>query len=238
MDSSAYSTSVLRGEDYQAMDILLDLHASCSPYILDVTHNLGVMWKKCKYSPDVRFDISESAKHDVRGSFLSLPFSGESFDVIVFDPPHLSAHMDSKNSSGIWKERYGLRKGQEWLEHDSIGAVFAPFLTEAKRVLKQEGIVLAKIADTVHNHRYQWQQVEFIVAATQVGLTPCDQMIKERTGGSMISSKWKNPKHLRKNHCYWIVLRKGGCECRQSSRKTDENSESCDLQPQKVSLLF
>jgi hypothetical protein len=38
--------------------------------------------------------------------------------------------------------------------------------------------VLAKIADLVHNHRYQWQQVDFINAVREVGMTPCDMMIK------------------------------------------------------------
>lgn len=232
-----YNTSVLRGDDFQVIDILLDLHAVKDPEILDVTHNLGVMWKKCKYHPRWRMDISEKSAHDIRADFLALPFTAESFDVIVFDPPHLSSHMDSKNSSGIWRDRYGLKKGQEWLDHDSIGGVFSPFLEQAKRVLKPEGIILAKIADTVHNHRYQWQQVEFIVAAMKSGMTPCDQMIKERTGGSMISSKWKTPKHLRKNHCYWIVVRKGGCECR-SEKATERKPAHDDFEKQDKKLIL
>lgn len=87
------------------------------------------------------------------------------------------------------------------------------FFKEAKRILKENGIVLAKIADIVHNHKYQWQHVDFIIAAREIGLTPCDMIIKaDPNAGNLSSSKWKNIKHVRKAHCYWIVCRSGTCE--------------------------
>ena len=85
-------------------------------------------------------------------------------------------------------------------------------------VLKIGGIVLAKIADIVHNHHYQWQQVDFINAVREVGMTPCDMMIKcDPCAGSLQSSKWNNVKHLRKAHCYWIVVRNSKrCEVKKN----------------------
>lgn len=43
---------------------------------------------------------------------------------------------------------------------------------------------------------------------------PCDMLIKrDPSAGNMISGAWKNQMHLRRAHCYWIVLRNSNkCE--------------------------
>jgi ubiquinone/menaquinone biosynthesis C-methylase UbiE len=161
-------------------------------------------------------DICGDFPQDVRADFRAMPFRDGSFDVIVFDPPHLPTNAASENSSRIWETRYGITGSDEMREADNVSAMFAPFLVEAKRVLRPEGIVLAKIADLVHNHKYQWQQVDFVNAARAAGTTACDMMIKsDPKAGNLKSSKWKNVKHLRKNHSYWIVVRNSSrCEAR------------------------
>ena len=97
---------------------------------------------------------------------------------------------------------------------DHVNDLFTPFLLEAQRVLRPRGIVVAKIADLVHNHLYQWQHVEFINAATALGMNPCDVAIKvDPASGNLASSKWKRVLHLRRAHLYWIVVRAdGSCE--------------------------
>jgi SAM-dependent methyltransferase len=165
------------------------------------------MWKGTQFSP-TKMDIDPQFNLDVVANFYDMPFSDKSFDVIVFDPPHLPVASASENSSGIWRDTYGLTNSGAGREGDNISGMFLGFAKEAKRVLKPGGIVLAKIADLVHNHRYQWQQVDFVNAIRQVEMTPCDMMIKcDPCAGNLKSSKWKNVKHLRKSHCYWIVVR-------------------------------
>jgi hypothetical protein len=142
----------------------------------------------------------------VTGDFTAMPFAANSFHVVVFDPPHLPTAAASENSSLIWEKRYGITSEGAGREGDNICGMFRPFLREAHRVLVNGGIVLAKLADIVHNHRYQWQMVDFVVAARELGLTPCDLMIKTRKTG-LVSSKWKRVKHLRRRHSYWVVVR-------------------------------
>lgn len=90
--------------------------------------------------------------------------------------------------------------------------MFLPFLLDAKRVLCDSGLILCKIADLTHNHKYQWQHVEFINTVISVGMIACDLIIKVRNN-KLTSSKWENVKHFRKNHCYWIVVRNSNkCE--------------------------
>lgn len=105
-----------------------------------------------------------------------MPFVDKLFDVMVFDPPHLPANAASTNSSKIWEKTYGITADDELRKCNNISNLFLPFLKEAKRVLVKEGIILAKIADIVHNHKYQWHHVDFINASKEVEMTPCDML--------------------------------------------------------------
>lgn len=205
--------TVLNGYDYEALDILISIHCAVkNPKILDCTYNTGKMWKKSSYKP-IRMDINPDLELDVVGDFAKMPFENESFDIIVFDPPFLPTNAASKNSSKIWEKQYGITASGEGREGENINGMFLPFLKEAKRVLRHNGIILSKIADLVHNHKQQWQQVSYINAVMETGMTPCDMLIKcDPNAGNLTSSKWKNVKHLRKAHSYWIVTRKGKCE--------------------------
>jgi hypothetical protein len=166
-------------------------------------------------------DINPEFDLDFVGDFAKMPFDNGSMDVIVFDPPHLPTHAASVNSSKMWEKRYGVTDSGEGREGDNVCGMFKGFLLEARRVLKVDGIVLAKIADLTHNHRYQWQHVDFINDVREVGMTPCDLMIKcDPNAGHLESSKWQHVKHLRKAHCYWIVVRNSD-KCEVKKRKAD-----------------
>ena len=210
--------SLLNGKDYKAIEILLDIHCAVdSPIILDCTYNTGKMWKG--FNKDfkiVSMDIDPVYNTEVVGDFTKMPFEDGSFDVIVFDPPHLPIASASENSSKIWESKYGNTNSGEGREGDNISGMFEPFLKEAKRVLKKDGLVLAKLADIIHNHRYQWQHVDFINAVREIGMTPCDMMVKTSpSSGNLKSSKWINVNHLKRNHSYWIVVRNSkNCEKR------------------------
>lgn len=206
--------SLLLGKDNEVLETLILLHCKKeNPHILDCTYNKGVMWKNTPYVT-IKMDIDSSFDVDVVGDFMDMPFDENIFDIVVFDPPHLPTNAASINSSKIWEKRYGITDNSTERNADNVNALFRPFLLEAKRVLKDGGIILAKIADLIHNHKYQWQHVDFINAAVEVGMTPCDLMIKsDPNAGNLKSSKWQNIKHLRKNHCYWIVVRNSAkCE--------------------------
>lgn len=208
--------SFLEGRDNEVLPVVLSVHcANPNPLILDVTHNKGKMWAGLNYNV-VRMDIDPQHLEtiDLVADFTKLPFASSSFDVIVFDPPHLPTHSASENSSRIWETQYGLTADDKLRSGDNVSPMFTPFLIEAKRVLKHDGIIIAKIADLTHNHRYQWQHIDFVLAAQSIGMTACDLLIKrDPCGGNMKSSKWTNVKHFRKAHCYFIIVRNGSrCE--------------------------
>jgi SAM-dependent methyltransferase len=204
--------SVVYGRDKDVIPHLLDIHAVAAPAILDACYSTGKMWKGLKYNV-TSMDIDPAFRCDFTADFRAMPLSDDSFDVVAFDPPHLpNANATNDRTTGH-ADVYGVRVRDDARNADHVSGLFVPFLQQAARVLRCDGIVIAKIADLVHNHRYQWQHVDFINAARLVGLTPCDVVIKaDPTAGNLSSSKWENVHHFRRAHLYWIVVRKGRCE--------------------------
>ncbi|WP_182356523.1 class I SAM-dependent methyltransferase [Komagataeibacter europaeus] len=200
------------GKDKDCLNILLPMHCPEGGKILDCTHNKGTMWKGVNIPGTLtRMDIDPSHPVDVVGDFstMSCIFQKNNFDVIVFDPPHLPVSAASKGSSNIWKHRYGITNqigvGRDG---DNVSGMFSSFFNEAKTILKRDGIILCKIADMIHNHKYQWQHIDLINSAIQCGMTACDMMVKiETASGNLASSKWKNVHHLRRNHTFWVIIR-------------------------------
>ena len=222
--------SGLMGTDPAALEVLLGLHAPVRPEILDCTFNAGKMWRgiRERWKP-VTLDIDPSHRTDYVGDFreLSSVVGGRKFDVIVFDPPHLPTASASPGSSGIWREQYGLTAGEgTGRDGDNVSQLFRPFFREARKVLRPDGVALCKIVDMVHNHRYQWQHVDMILAAQAEGMTACDMMVKiDPCGGNLKSSLWKNVHHLRRNHCFWLVARNGQ-RCERRGRATGPSPEA------------
>jgi hypothetical protein len=185
------------------------------------------MWKG--NGRKVRFlDLDPSVRPDVVASFLALPFRSASFDVVIFDPPHLPVAAASTASHPQMVGHYGLASS---LRADNVSAWFVPFLTEARRVLSADGLVFAKLKDFVHNHRYQWTLTRFVQAVESVsGLAPCDLIVKrDPCGGNLKSGRWVKQHHARNAHCWWVVVRKGKCERRAAPRPQAEAREcNCD----------
>src|SRR5262245_59897768 len=139
-----------------------------------------------------------------------MPFKDRCFDVVVYDPPHVP--NQGKDQSKDFNTRFGLVLKSGAKTGYNFNHLYPPFVREAYRVLRPEGILLCKIADYIHGHRFQWAHVEVIKAATEVGFTACDCIVKVRKGPIM-SRRWTTAHHARRHHCYWIVFRKSDkCE--------------------------
>ena len=127
------------------------------------------------------------------------------FGAVVYDPPHVGPQGRDKS-----KKRFDVDFGATvecGKQHDwNLSYLYPPFLQQAKRVLKPNGLLLAKITDMVNNHKSKWPHVDFMRMAEKAGFTVCDLIVKVRSG-PMVSNKWKVAHHARKRHCFWIVCR-------------------------------
>jgi len=164
------------------------------------------MWKGSQWAERVTYYDRDSLMNpDFVVEWNNMPDADGSVDVLVYDPPHLPDAAASPKSLARYGRDYGLGKG---IKADNVGELHAPFLAEARRVLKHDGLIFAKIKDYVHNHRYQWNLELFNTAVRGAGMTPCDLIIKrDPCGGNLKSGRWQKAHHAKNTHCYWIVVR-------------------------------
>lgn len=197
--------SVWYGDDAGLLEEMLCFYPRKPPQdILDATVNAGRFWKG-SLRKVTGMDIDPKHKPDIVADNCSMPCKDKSFDVVVYDPPHIP--NQGKDKSKDFNDRFGLVLKSSVSNGYNFTHLYPPFVSEAFRVLRPEGILLAKLADYVHGHRFQWAHVEFIKAATAVGFTACDCIVKVRKG-PIKDPRWKNAHHARREHCYWLIFRK------------------------------
>ena len=150
--------SVWYGDDTELLELLLSFYPRKKPRnILDATVNHGRFWKGNKRHV-IGLDINPRYRPTVVGDNTNMPFSDGSFDVVVYDPPHIP--NQGKDNSKDFNTRFGLVLRSTKENHYTFSHTFPPFVGEAFRVLKSEGILLCKITDYVHHHRYQWAHID------------------------------------------------------------------------------
>lgn len=197
--------SVWFGEDSELIDKMLRFYPRKNPRdILDATINGGRFWRGLEWTV-TGMDIDPANNPTVVGDNRDMPFEDASFDVVVYDPPHIP--NQGQDRSKDFNVRFGLVLKSSKEQGYDLGFLYPPFVAEAYRVLRAEGILLCKIADYVHGHRYHWAHIDLIQAAKKVGFTACDCILKVRQG-PIIDPRWKKAHHARRQHCLWIIFRK------------------------------
>lgn len=202
--------SVWEGEDRDLLELMLNFYPRKPPkLILDATINAGRFWNGSQ-RPVIGLDINPRYRPHVVGDNMSMPFREGSFEVIVYDPPHVP--NQGKDKQKDFNTRFGLVLKSSAENGYNFSHLYGPFVREAHRVLRPEGILFCKITDYIHNHRLQWAHIELIQVAVSAGFRPCDCIVKVRKG-PIVDLKWKTAHHARRHHCYWLVFRKSDkCE--------------------------
>lgn len=203
-------SSVWDGEDAELLEQLLNFYPRKRPKrILDATVNGGRFWRGST-RPVIGMDIELRHQPNLVGDNTRMPFRDGAFDVVVYDPPHVP--NQGKDNQKDFNVRFGLVLKSSKEDGYSFAHTYPPFVHEAYRILRPEGLLLCKIADYIHNHRYHWAHVDLIQAASSAGFQPCDCIVKIRKG-PIIDPKWNVAHHSRRQHCYWLVFRKSDkCE--------------------------
>lgn len=205
-------SSVWEGQDPELVEAMLRFYPTIPPEpILDATYNSGRIWKGSSRRV-ISMDIDP--RHDpmiLCDNRDMVGVGSDSFGAVIYDPPHVGPQGREKSIKRFdvdFGATIECGKEQDW----NLSYLYPPFLKEAKRVLKPEGVLFAKITDMVNNHRSKWPHVDFMRMAEEAGFTVCDLIIKIRKG-PMMSTKWKQAHHARKRHCFWIVCRNStNCE--------------------------
>jgi hypothetical protein len=197
--------SVWYDSDAELLERMLGFYPRKPPQkILDATVNAGRFWIGSKRNV-IGMDIDSKHEPDILADNCRMPCKAGSFDVVVYDPPHIPNQGRDKTKD--FNGRFGLVLKSTAANGYNFTHLYPPFAIEAYRVLATEGILFAKIADYVHCHRFQWAHLEFIKAAVAVGFTACDCIVKVRKG-PIKDPRWKKAHHARREHCYWLIFRK------------------------------
>jgi SAM-dependent methyltransferase len=202
--------SIWHGSDADLLERMLDFYPRQWPkLILDATINTGRFWVGSARKV-IGLDINPKFHPQVAADNRRLPFKDRCFDVVVYDPPHIP--NQGRDRSKDFNTRFGLVLKSSAENGYNFTHLYPPFVRESYRVLRSKGLLLCKIADYIHNHRYQWAHVEVMRAAVDAGFCACDCIVKIRKGPIM-DPKWKLAHHARRQHCYWLVFRKSNkCE--------------------------
>jgi SAM-dependent methyltransferase len=189
---------------------MLDFYPKKKPKrILDATVNTGRFWQGSDRNV-IGMDIDRKFRPTVVGDNRRMPFKDACFDVVVYDPPHVPNQGADKQKD--FNVKFGLILKSPAENGYNFSHLYPPFVREAYRVLRAQGVLFCKIADYVHGHRFQWAHLELIQTAVGVGFTACDCIVKIRRG-PIVDPRWKNAHHARRHHCYWLVFRKSDkCE--------------------------
>ena len=218
-------SSVWTGRDAELLEEMLQFYPVIPPNpILDATYNAGRFWKGSNRQI-VSMDIDPRYNPDIVADNREMPgVESNSFAVVVYDPPHVGPQGRNKSSKRFdidFGATVECGKENGW----SLSYLYPPFLEQAKRVLKPDGLLFAKITDMVNNHRSRWAHCDFMRMAEDAGFSVCDLIVKVRNG-PMVSTKWKNAHHARKRHCFWIVCRNSTCCERNRLIPSEETTHS------------
>lgn len=195
-----------QGHNADLFPDILDLYVPEGAMVLDATYGEGLFWRDvspnwCRF---VRFDMFTSPV-DVRGDFRALPFKPDSFDCIVFDPPYAQHGKGAPIKESI-ASVYQLTKGDA-APTSAGGALllYLEFMREAHSLLHQQGMLILKCQDQIESGQQHWIHAALIAAAPPHYITE-DLFVLVQRG--VPAARHKHQLHARKNHSYFLVLRK------------------------------
>lgn len=199
IDWSKYIRTV-NDSDYSIISAIIKLHNNGQGFDVDPTYSKGVFWKKLN-PPKYKFDLLPQTEDTVQASADNLPLEDGSVGSIMFDPPFIIRNMNGKNNSKI------ANRFSAFQSTDELLSFYERSLCDFHRVLRDGGIVAFKCQDYTREGKQFLNHVAIVNMAAMIGFEVQDLFVLVRKN-VMFSRGMKNQKHARKNHCYYIVLKK------------------------------
>lgn len=179
----------------------IDLYVKEGAVIADVTYGKGVFWRLVDLSKYVfhKSDLLTVPEHPY--NFRALPYSCGMFDLVVFDPPY--AHNPGRM---LVNDNYKNSETTKGMYHDDIMQLYYDGITEAKRILKTDGLIFIKCKDEIESSCQRMSHIEIYDYCVNNGFATLDLFILVQKINPVI--QFTTQKHARKNHSYlWVFKR-------------------------------
>lgn len=198
-----------RGTSADVFPEILKLYVAPGAAVLDTTYGKGVFWRNVPQGLYALTPSDLSTGTDAR----HLPNADGSADCIVFDPPWMptsggNTHTSTSEISAFQAYyRNNERLDARGSYREGVLALYFEAAVEAFRVLKTEGLYVVKCQDEVHANKQWLTHVDLILGLQARGFVVEDLFVMMRTNRPGVSRMLKQH-HARKNHSYFIVMRK------------------------------
>ena len=192
---------------------VLALHLPEGATVADVTYGQGVFWKKVP--PDryrvLKTDLATGT--DCR----ALPYADATIDGLVLDPPYLEGLLREKAETRGGQGSHGALRGYyaagvadkptggRW--HQAVLDLYLGAAAEARRVLRDHGILFVKCQDEVSANRQELTHVQIVTGLAELGFYARDLFVLVRSNRPAVARLLRQV-HARKNHSYFLVFQK------------------------------
>lgn len=196
---------------------ILALHVPEGASIADVTYGQGVFWRQV---PPGRYRVLPSdlaTGTDCR----ALPYPDATIDAVVLDPPYMEGLLREKAetrggqgthgglrafyAAGGTAEHAPPRPGGRW--HQAVLDLYLEAAAEARRVLRDHGILIVKCQDEVSANRQELTHVQIVAGLAALGFYARDLFVLVRANRPAVARLMRQV-HARKNHSYFLVFQK------------------------------
>lgn len=192
------------GDNSDLFPNVLSLYVKNTDEILDMTWGLGTFWKKVdqsKYKQIIRNDI-DPERGDFHDDFRCTGFIGQSFDVVVLDPPYSNR---SSNKTGIISSLYN-NKDVALNTMGDILKFYEDGMKEAFRLLRKNGVLFVKCQDEVSGGKQQRNHISIWNSALGLGFIDEDLFTLVNPIHPIMRHPYQH--HSRKNNSFLWVFRK------------------------------
>lgn len=177
-------------------------------YHCDLTYGNGVFWKNIK-RPSICCDVDPKADFVRKESSTATTIDSNALSNVVFDPPFLTYIKNGRghqNGGVIMSKRFG-----GYYSYDDLENHYDESLKEMSRILKNNGKLIFKCQDIIHNHKMHPTHCMVINMAEKYNLRLLDMFILVANHRMpMPQEKMPNykQKHARIYHSYFLVFEK------------------------------
>jgi ParB-like chromosome segregation protein Spo0J len=204
------------GTNDEVFPKVLDLHVESGASVADVTYGEGVFWRQV---PSRKYDLTATDIDPSRSpdstegvDCRDLPYVDASFDCVVLDPPYAEGFYetaDKPSDNDYWiKDRYVGDTGEQAATyHDAVLEIYAAAGEEAHRVLREDGILIAKMQDEVSRNEQRLTHVEVTTLYEELGFHAKDLFVVVRPDTPTVGRMYEQ-RRARKNHSYFLVYEK------------------------------